>query len=52
MNPLKPEQQALEHERSEILQQLEDWLDLPMLVLSFTALSSYMEYTNIARILT
>lgn len=36
MNSLKlPEKQALEQERSEILQQLEDWLDVPMLVLSF-----------------
>ena len=41
MNPLKPEQQALEHERSEILQQLEDWLDLPMLVLSFIWLALF-----------
>ncbi|HEY9812101.1 MAG TPA: potassium channel protein, partial [Candidatus Sericytochromatia bacterium] len=31
MNSLKlSEKQALEHERSEILQQLEDWLDVPM----------------------
>ena len=42
MNPLKlPEQQALEHERAEILQQLEDWLDLPMLVLSFIWLALF-----------
>jgi voltage-gated potassium channel len=33
INP--PEKQALEYEQTEILQQLEDWLELPMLVLSF-----------------
>lgn len=26
---------ALDHERSEVLQQLEDWLETPMLVLGF-----------------
>lgn len=31
----RPEQQAIEQEQQEILQQLEDWLELPMLVLSF-----------------
>jgi voltage-gated potassium channel len=42
MNPLQlPEQQALEHERAEIVQQLEDWLDLPMLVLSFVWLALF-----------
>jgi len=30
-----PPKHALEQEQSEILQQLEDWLDIPMLVLSF-----------------
>lgn len=30
----RPEKQAVEHERQQILQQLEDWLELPMLVLS------------------
>ncbi len=30
-----PEKQALQQERQELLQQLEDWLDLPMLVLGF-----------------
>lgn len=36
MNPEdSPEKQALEQERSEILQQLEDWLDGPMMVLGF-----------------
>lgn len=30
------EKQTLEYEQYEILQQLEDWLELPMLVLSFT----------------
>lgn len=29
------EKQALEHERNELLQQLEDWLEVPMLVLGF-----------------
>lgn len=36
MNNLSPsEKQALKHERYELLQQLEDWLDMPMLVLGF-----------------
>jgi len=34
-NPRTPEKQILERERREILQQLEDWLDLPMMVLGF-----------------
>ncbi|MEP1080299.1 ion transporter [Leptolyngbya sp. PL-A3] len=34
-SPKLPEKTALERERSEILQQIEDWLDVPMLVLSF-----------------
>lgn len=34
-NPRTPEKQILDRERREILQQLEDWLDLPMLVLGF-----------------
>ncbi|MBW4574957.1 MAG: ion transporter [Aphanothece sp. CMT-3BRIN-NPC111] len=43
MNSLKlSEKQALEHERSEILQQLEDWLDVPMLVLSFIWLALFV----------
>jgi voltage-gated potassium channel len=36
MNNLSPsEKQALKHERYELLQQFEDWLDMPMLVLGF-----------------
>ncbi|MEX0272315.1 ion transporter [Leptolyngbyaceae cyanobacterium UHCC 1019] len=43
MNSLKlTEKQALEHERSELLQQLEDWLDIPMLVLSFIWLALFV----------
>jgi voltage-gated potassium channel len=38
MNNL-PERQALEKERNEILQQLEEWLEPPMLVLSFVWLA-------------
>ncbi|KJH70782.1 potassium channel family protein [Aliterella atlantica] len=34
-NPQTPEKQILDRERREILQQLEDWLDMPMLVLGF-----------------
>ena len=34
-NPSTPEKQALNQERREVLQQLEDWLETPMLVLSF-----------------
>lgn len=34
-NMPSPEKRALEQEQSEILQQLEDWLEVPMLVLSF-----------------
>ncbi len=36
------EQQILEQERVEILQQLEDWLDLPMLLLSFVWLALFV----------
>ncbi|PSB21547.1 potassium channel protein [Phormidesmis priestleyi ULC007] len=35
MNPLNPLEKSLSQVRSEVLQQLEDWLDVPMLVLSF-----------------
>lgn len=43
MNFLKfPEEQALDHERSKILQQLEDWLDIPLLVLSFVWLALFV----------
>jgi len=31
-----PEKQVLDQERSEVLQQWDDWLEMPMLVLSFT----------------
>lgn len=34
-NPRAPEKQMLDRKRCEILQQLEHWLDLPMLVLGF-----------------
>lgn len=34
-NPRTPEKQILDRTRREILQQLEDWLDMPMLVLGF-----------------
>lgn len=33
---------ALEHEQNEILQQLEDWLEIPMLVLSFVWLALFV----------
>lgn len=43
MNSLKPpEKQAFEQERSGILQQLEDWLDVPMLLLSFVWLALFV----------
>ncbi len=43
MNSFKlSEKQALEHERSEILQQLDEWLDIPMLVLSFIWLALFV----------
>jgi len=34
--------QAIEHEQQQILQQLEDWLELPMLVLSFVWLGLFV----------
>ncbi len=34
-NPSTPEKQALNKERREVLEQLEDWLETPMLVLGF-----------------
>lgn len=40
--PKLPEKQAFDHERSEILQQLEDWLDIPLLVLSFVWLALFV----------
>jgi voltage-gated potassium channel len=43
MNSFKlPEKQALEQEQAEILQQLEDWFDLPMLILSFIWLALFV----------
>lgn len=33
---------ALDHERSEVLQQLEDWLETPMLVLGFAWLGLFI----------
>lgn len=41
-NPNLAEKQALEQERSEILQQLEDWLETPMLVLAFAWLALFV----------
>ena len=38
-NETKPDKQALNNERSEILQRLEDWLETPMLVLGFVWLA-------------
>ncbi|TGE17363.1 ion transporter [Hymenobacter elongatus] len=35
MPPLNPEKQQLQHERYQLLQQLTDWLETPMLVLGF-----------------
>lgn len=36
------EKQALEKERNEVLQQLEDWLEIPMLVLGFVWLALFI----------
>ncbi|HEY9643555.1 MAG TPA: hypothetical protein V6C57_23910 [Coleofasciculaceae cyanobacterium] len=36
------EKQAIEYEQQQILQQLEDWLELPMLVLSFAWLGLFV----------
>lgn len=38
----RPEKQAIEHEKQQILQQLEDWLELPMLILSFAWLGLFV----------
>lgn len=38
---VKSQKSAIEQERSEILQQLEDWLEIPMLVLSFVWLALF-----------
>ncbi len=42
MDSLELDRQAIEQERTEILQQLEDWLDLPMLILSFGWLALFV----------
>lgn len=41
-NPLQPPEQSLSQARGEVLQQLEDWLDTPMLVLSFAWLALFI----------
>jgi voltage-gated potassium channel len=41
-NPKLIEKQDLERERSEVLQQLEDWLETPMVVLGFAWLALFM----------
>ncbi len=41
-HPNLPDRQALEQERSEVLQQLEDWLEIPMLVLAFVWLALFI----------
>ena len=38
----RSEKQAIEHEQQQILQQLEDWLELPMLILSFAWLGLFV----------
>jgi voltage-gated potassium channel len=40
LNP--SDRQALEQERIEVLQQLEDWLETPMLVLAFAWLTLFI----------
>lgn len=40
--PSTPEKQALERQRFEVLQQLEDWLEMPMLVLGFAWLALFV----------
>jgi voltage-gated potassium channel len=42
MNSQQAPEQSLTEARSEVLQQLEDWLDLPMLVLSFVWLALFI----------
>ena len=41
-NQNQAEKQAVEQERSEILQQLEDWLEAPILVLAFGWLALFI----------
>ena len=38
----QPEKQAIEHEQQQILQQIEDWLELPMLVLRLAWLGLFL----------
>ena len=38
----RSEKQAIEYEQKQILQQLEDWLELPMLMLSFAWLGLFI----------
>ena len=40
--PNLAEKQAIEQEQSEIFQQLEDWLEAPMLVLAFVWLALFI----------
>jgi voltage-gated potassium channel len=40
--PSTPEKQAFDRERREVLQQLEDWLEMPMLVLGFAWLALFV----------
>jgi voltage-gated potassium channel len=43
MRNLNPsDRQALEQERIEVLQQLEDWLETPMLILAFVWLALFI----------
>ncbi len=39
LDPTSPDDEALERERSEILEQLEDWLETPMVLLAFVWLA-------------
>jgi len=38
----QPEKQAIEHEQQQIFQQIEDWLELPMIVLSLAWLGLFL----------
>ena len=42
MSQVNFSKRAVEQEQSEILQQLEDWLEIPMLVLSFVWLALFI----------
>ncbi|MBW4513701.1 MAG: ion transporter [Timaviella obliquedivisa GSE-PSE-MK23-08B] len=41
-NPELPQKYVLEQQRNEVLQQLEDWLDIPMLIFSFIWLALFI----------